>query len=60
MSHQGTKSLLSFAESLPKRAENVEGFFDHKAAAEDLRTCAAIITRLAPLDSDIEVVEGEN
>lgn len=57
---QGTENLLAFADRLPQRADNVECFFDHRAAAADLREAAEIITRLAPLECDIEAVVGED
>ncbi len=57
---QGTAGLLEFAAGLEQRAENVRGYFDHRAAAEDLLTCKAIIERLAPLDPDIDAAPGEN
>lgn len=57
---QGSKAILEFAETLPKRAENIRSFFDHRAAAEDLLICMEIIERLAPMDPDIEASPGEN
>lgn len=57
---QGTTGLLDFAAGLEQRAENLRGFFDHGAGADDLLTCKEIIERLAPLDPDLESIAGEN
>ena len=57
---RGTIALLAFAETLPKRAENLRGFFDYNAAAADLMRCKEIIERLAQFEPDIEVEPGEN
>ena len=57
---RGTAALLAFAETLPKRAENLRGFFDYNAGARDLLICKEIIERLAQHESDIEAEPGEN
>ncbi len=57
---RGTAALLAFAETLPKRAENLRGFFDYTAGAADLMRCKEIIERLAQFEPDIEVEHGEN
>ena len=57
---RGTIALLAFAETLPKRAENLRGFFDYNAAAADIMRCKEIIERLAQYEPDIEVEPGEN
>ena len=57
---RGTIALLAFAETLPKRAENLRGFFDYNAAAADIMRCKEIIERLAQFEPDIEVEPGEN
>ena len=56
----GAIAILAFAETLPKRAENLRGFFDYNAAAADLLRCKEIIERLAQFEPDIEVEPGEN
>ncbi len=60
LSPRGTIALLEFAETLPKRAENLRGFFDYNAGARDLLICREIIERLAPFDPDIDSEPGEN
>ena len=57
--HQGTESLTELADELDAVAPNVEAWFDHTRAAALMRKAAVEIRRLAPLDSDIEVVRGE-
>ena len=57
---QGESSLLAFAEKLRQDADNSEAFHGYKVTAADLREAADIITRLSPLDHDIEVITGEN
>lgn len=57
---RGTIALIAFAETLPKRAENLRSFFDYNAGARDLLICREIIERLAPFDPDIDVAPGEN
>lgn len=57
---RGTAALLAFAETLPKRAENLRGFFDYNAGARDLLMCKEIIERLAQHDPDIDSIQGEN
>ena len=59
-SPRGTAALLSFASTLPQRAENLRGFFDYGAASADLLRCKEIIERLAQYESDIEAEPGEN
>lgn len=59
-SPQGTAAILEFAATLPQRAENLRGFFDHNAGAADLMRCKEIIERLAQFEPDIEVEHGEN
>lgn len=56
----GAVAILAFAETLPKRAENLRGFFDYNAAAADIMRCKEIIERLAQFEPDIEVEPGEN
>ena len=56
--HQGTASLLALAEKLRTKAGHVADFWDHKQAAEVMRESAAALERLAPLDSDVDVVLG--
>lgn len=63
MSHpapRGTAALLAFAETLPKRAENLRSFFEYNAGARDLLICKAIIERLAQYEPDADVELGEN
>lgn len=57
---RGTAAILAFAATLPKRAENLRGFFDYNAGAVDLLRCKEIIERLAQHESDIEAEPGEN
>ena len=57
---QGHDSLLALAAELRERAVNVESFFDHRAAADTMRRAANTLERIAPLDPEIECVEGEN
>ncbi len=57
---RGTIALLAFAETLPKRAENLRGFFDYSAGAADLMRCKEIIERLAQYEPDADVELGEN
>ena len=57
---RGTAALLAFASTLPKRAENLRGFFDCNASAADLLRCKEIIERLAEFEPDLEVEPGEN
>lgn len=57
---RGTAALLEFAETLPKRAENLRGFFDYNAGARDLLMCKEIIERLAHLEPDIQFEHSEN
>lgn len=56
----GAVAILAFVETLPKRAENLRGFFDYNAGARDLLICREIIERLAPFDPDIDSEPGEN
>lgn len=57
---RGTIALIAFAETLPKRAENLRSFFDYNAGARDLLICREIIERLAQFDPDIDSAPGEN
>lgn len=57
---QGTESLLDLATDLRATAPNVRSFFDHSRAAFLMERAADAIERLAPLEPDIDVAQGEN
>ena len=56
--HQGTASLLSLAEDLRTFAPNVRSAFSLSIGAGLMERAAEVIERMAPLDPDIEVVQG--
>lgn len=58
--HQGTTALHDQATELRDVAAHVEEWFDHHRAATLMRKAADTLDRLAPLDPEIEVVQGEN
>lgn len=60
MTHSGTESLIALADDLESVAPNIEAWFDHTRAAALMRKAAVEIRRLAPLDPDIDVDQGEN
>lgn len=60
MTNTGTESLIALADDLESVAPNIEAWFDHTRAAALMRKAAVEIRRLAPLDPDIDVDQGEN
>lgn len=57
---QGTTSLLALAREGRERAPHLLEFHDFRKSAEWMIKAADALERLAPMESDIEVVEGEN
>lgn len=58
--HHGTANLLAFAERCAIASPRLNEFCDYRLGATLLRKAAAIITRLAPLEPEIEAVLGED
>ncbi len=56
----GTENLLALAEDLRTYAPNVRDAFHFGIGAGLMERAAAVIERLAPLDPDIDVQQGEN
>lgn len=57
---QGTESLLALAAGLSESAVHVRGGY-HLGNAAKLMECAAeAIKRLAPMEPDMDVTQGEN
>ena len=57
---QGTASLLSLAASLRQSREKVANFYGRQDAMRDMEQAADALERLAHLEPDMDVVEGEN
>ena len=57
---QGTASLLSLAASLRQSREKVASFFGRQDAMRDMAEAADALERLAHLEPDLEVEQGEN
>jgi hypothetical protein len=58
--NQGTESLLKLADDLAEAAPNVQGGFHLGHAAKLMERAAEAIKRLAPMEPDIDVAQGEN
>lgn len=57
---QGTESLLARADRLEKLAVDIEAWFNHRAAAKEMRAAAAEdLRRLAHFEPDLQVEKGE-
>lgn len=56
----GTESLLLLADELEQSAEHVQGGYHLGQAAERMERAAKAIRRLAPLEPDLQVEQGEN
>lgn len=56
----GTESLLLLADELDQSAEYVQGGYHLGQAAERMERAAKAIRRLAPLEPDLQVEQGEN
>lgn len=56
----GTESLLLLADELEQSAEHVRGGYHLRQAAERIERAAKAIRRLAPLEPDLQVEQGEN
>lgn len=57
---QGTENLLALAADLRAHAPNVRDAFHLAISAGLMERAAAVIERLAPMDPDIDVQQGEN
>ena len=57
---QGTASLLSLAASLRQSREKVANFYGRQDAMRDMEQAADALERLAPLEPDLDVQQGEN
>lgn len=60
MSAQGTEAMNKLAEDLVESAEHVRGGYHLGRAANLMERAAETISRLAPLDPDLDVQHGEN
>lgn len=60
MTVQGTASLLSLAASLRQSREKVASFFGRHDAMRDMAEAADALERLAHLEPDVDVQQGEN
>ncbi len=60
MIHQGTSGLLELAEDLRATAPNVQDAFNLRKGAALMRQAAEALERLAPMEPDIDAVQGEN
>lgn len=58
--HQGTESLLTLAADLRETAPNVRDAFQLGRGARLMERAADAIERLADLEPDIEVVQGDS
>lgn len=56
---QGTESLLARADRLEKLAVDIEAWFNHRAAAKEMRAAAEDLRRLAHFEPDLQVEKGE-
>ena len=57
---QGTASLLSLAASLRQSREKVANFYGRQDAMRDMEQAADALERMAPLEPDVDVQQGEN
>jgi hypothetical protein len=60
MTHQGTSGLLDLAAKLKTTAPHVESAFDLRLGAHLMLLAANALERVAPLEPDIDVQQGEN
>ena len=58
--NEGTDSLLLLADELEQSVEHVRGGYHLRQAAERIERAAKAIRRLAPLEPDLQVEQGEN
>lgn len=57
---QGTESIMALADDLEATAPHVREAYDLRRGSQLMQRAAEALRRLAPLEPDIEVREGEN